>query len=192
MVQARVSAVHRTGPGTLKVRIWDLWASTECPQNMIPPFNLNFYSMPQFLLCFSHHRWGYLGWQPSRAEVAQMGRLQLPLTWQPAKPTGTFPRSLYVCLPTFAAVPFPGPLLNVSPTLWGKATAQGSGGTAWSFPPALSQWSASGPALAQHDVLGCPEGQQSPQHNSAAGWTHGAHELCVGPELRALGLWVPM
>lgn len=44
-----------------------------------------------------------------------MGRLQLHLTCQTAKPTGTLPRSLYVCLCAFATAPFSGPLLNVSP-----------------------------------------------------------------------------
>lgn len=129
-----------TRNGTRKHWKWK-FETCEHPQNArrthSPPFSLNFYSLPQFLVCFSHHRWGYLGWQPSRAEVAQMGRLQLPLTWQPAKPTGTLPHSLYVCLPAFAAVPFPGPLLNVSPTLRGAATERGSGGTTCSFPPRL-------------------------------------------------------
>lgn len=44
-----------------------------------------------------------------------MGRLQLHLTCQTAKPTGTLSRSLYVCLCAFATAPFSGPLLNVSP-----------------------------------------------------------------------------
>lgn len=44
-----------------------------------------------------------------------MGWLQLHLTCQTAKPTGTLSRSLYVCLCAFATAPFAGPLLNVSP-----------------------------------------------------------------------------
>lgn len=44
-----------------------------------------------------------------------MGRLQLHLTCQTAKPTGTLSHSLYVCLCAFATAPFPGPLSNMSP-----------------------------------------------------------------------------